>query len=72
MLENVQRRATKLVPELADLAYEEILRQLELLTLAYRRLQGDLIEVYKIMSGKCDADVCREGEQSTGHPLKFF
>ena len=78
MLENVQRRATKLVPGLSDLGYEDRLRRLKLPTLAYRRLRGDLIEVYKVMSGKYDPDVCkglinrREGERSTGHPLKFF
>ena len=77
-LENVQRRATKLVPGLADLEYEERLKRLRLPTLAYRRLRGDLIEVYKILSGKYDSDVCeglidrREGERSTGHPLKIF
>ena len=78
MLENVQRRATKLVPGLEDLSYEERLRELKLPTLAYRRLRGDLIEVFKIMSGKCDSVVCeglivkREGERSSGHPLKIF
>ena len=78
MLENVQRRATKLIPGLKDLTYEERLRALKLPTLAYRRLRGDLIQVYKIMSGKCDREVCeglivrREGERSSGHPLKIF
>ena len=78
MLENVQRRATKLVPGLAELEYEERLKRLKLPTLAYRRLRGDLIEVYKIMSGKYDSDVCegliarRVEERSTGHPLKIF
>ena len=60
MLENVQRRATQLVPELKELNYEERLRTLKLPTLAYRRLRGDLIEVYKIMSGKCDSECCED------------
>ena len=49
-IENVQRRATKLVPELKDLSYKERLQKLNLPSLKYRRLRGDLIEVYKIMT----------------------
>ncbi len=36
-IENVQRRATKLIPELSDMPYEDRLRELSLPTLAYRR-----------------------------------
>ena len=46
-LEKVQRRATKRVPSLAGLKYEERLRKLKLPTLIYRRIRGDLINVYK-------------------------
>ena len=35
-LENVQRRATKLIPGLKDMTYEHRLRKLKLPTLAYR------------------------------------
>ena len=55
-LEIVQRRATKQVPELKGLSYEERLKKLNLFSLRYRRLRGDMIEVYKIMSGKYDED----------------
>ena len=48
-VKNVQRRATKLVPRLKDLSYEERLRTLNLPTLAYKRSRGDLIETYKIL-----------------------
>lgn len=54
LLEKVQRRATKRVPGLQDLTYTERLKHLKLPTLAYRRLRGDMIEVYKIMSGIYD------------------
>jgi hypothetical protein len=36
------------------LSYEEHLRKLELPTLSYRRLGGDMIEVYKIIQGHYD------------------
>ena len=46
-IENVQIRATKLVDGLGNLTYSERLRKLGLPTLAYRRLRGDLIEMFK-------------------------
>ena len=51
MLEKIQRRATKLVPELRDLTYEERLKECGLTTLETRRLRGDQIEVFKILIG---------------------
>lgn len=48
-----------MVAQLKDLCYEG-LRGFNLLTLANRRSQGDLIEVYKINSEKDDQD-CTEG-----------
>ena len=46
-IKNVQIRATKLVDGLNKLSYSERLRKLNLPTLVYRRLRGDLIEMYK-------------------------
>ena len=51
MLEKIQRRATKLIPELRDLTYEEQLKECGLTTLETRRLRGDQIEVFKILNG---------------------
>ena len=48
-LENVQKRATKLIVK--KLHYEERLRRLKLPTLKYRRIRGDMIELYKIFAG---------------------
>ena len=50
-LEKVQKRATKRIPELRDKAYEERLERLELTTLEERRIRGDSIETFKILSG---------------------
>ena len=46
MLEKIQRRATKLIPGLRDLTYEERLKECGLTT-----LRGDQIEVFKILNG---------------------
>ena len=46
MLENVQKRATKMIDGYSNLDYEERLRRLNLPTLVYRRACGDMIEVY--------------------------
>ena len=43
MIENIQRRATKLIPGLSDLSYEDRLRRLKLPSMAYRRSRGDMI-----------------------------
>ena len=52
VLEKVQRRATKLVTSIKHLSYEDRLRKLKLPTLKYRRLRGDLIEVFKIITNQ--------------------
>ena len=46
-IEKVQMRATKIVDGLQNLSYSERLKKLNLPTLAYRRLRGDLIEMFK-------------------------
>ena len=51
LLEGVQRRFTKCIPELSKLPYEMRLKNLNLTTLETRRIRGDLIEVYRIMNG---------------------
>ena len=53
-LEKVQRRATKLIglSGYSKLSYEQRLRKLNLTTLHTRRQREDLIEAYKIITGK--------------------
>ena len=48
-IEKVQRRATKMVPSIRDLPYQERLKQLKLPSLHHRRRRGDMIQVFKIM-----------------------
>ena len=47
LIEGVQKRGTMLVDGFKDLEYNERLRLLGLETLSYRRLRGDMIEVFK-------------------------
>jgi len=56
-LEKVQKRATKLISSLKHNSYEERLRILHLPTLKFRRIKGDMIEVYKILTGIYDSSV---------------
>jgi hypothetical protein len=56
-IERVQRRATKLVRQCQNMSYKERLIYLNLPTLSYRRVRGDMIEVYKILTNKVDSVV---------------
>ena len=76
VLENAQRRATRLVPELRGLSYKERLEKLNLSTLEYRRKRFDLIQVFKIIHGLDDIDMnlfftFTENNQLRGHNLKL-
>ncbi len=51
ILEQVQRRATKMVREIRHLSYEERLLANNLTTLENRRIRGSLIDYYKIEKG---------------------
>ena len=53
-IEKIQRRATKLVISLKKLPYKECLLRLNLYTLKYRRLRGDMIKVFKIVHNVYD------------------
>ena len=50
-LEQVQRRATRMIPGISHLPYPERLKNLQLPTLEYRRKRADLIQTYKILRG---------------------
>jgi len=72
-LEQIQRRAATLVHGLRKCTYQERLAFLGLTTLKTRRLRGDLIETYKILTHKEHTDpnqffkLCDSGHNLRGH-----
>lgn len=78
MVEAVQHRATRMVPGMAKLSYEERLRKMDLPTLVYRRNRGDAIEAFKYLKGSYRVD-CSEmlplhetaGMTTRGHRMKL-
>ena len=76
LLEKVQRRATKLIPELQHMCYSDRLKALNLTTLENRRIRGDLIQVFRIIKGfdKVAADnlfSVSHSSRTRGHTLKL-
>ena len=57
LIENVQRRATKQLACCKGMEYEERLKYLDLPCLEYRRLRGDMIEVYKMANSHYDEEI---------------
>jgi len=74
MIENIQRRATKLSPAIRDLTYEERLKILDLPSLYYRRARGDIIETFKHMTGRYTVDASYlklDNNNTRGHIYKL-
>jgi len=75
VLEKVQKRATRLLPSLRNLPYDQRLIKLDLPTLSYRRVRGDMIETYKILKGMFDISACPQPapcRKTRGHNLKLY
>ena len=49
-MEKLQRRATKIIPEIRNHSYHQRFKELDLISLVQRRLQGQLIEVFKYLN----------------------
>ncbi len=62
-IEAIQHRATRLVPGMADLDYETRLSRLHLPSLSFRRMRGDMIEMYKY---------CKDYYQVDQDPFKLY
>ena len=77
LLQSVQQRATRMIPDLTHMDYSNRLRVLNITTLETRRLRADLLEVFKIFNRiesilptdffDTDKALCA----TRGHPLKI-
>jgi len=65
-IEKVQKRATKLVINLKKISYTNRLQRLKLRSLKYRRLRGDMMEVFKMTHNTYDPDVSLKLEYNLG------
>ena len=55
-LEKIQKRAISMVSNFKAKSYEDKLREAGMITLEARRLRGDMLEMFKIMTGKENVD----------------
>ena len=75
-IESIQRRATKMVQGLQDKSYEDRLKYLDLPSLRFRRVRGDMINVYKYVHEVYKVDSSHllplnDTNRTRGHPFKL-
>jgi len=74
LIENVQRRATKIIPGMKDKDYAARLKEFKIPSMNYRRERGDMIEVYKYTHDFYDTPLLLtrdNGNRTRGHSLKM-
>jgi hypothetical protein len=75
LIEGVLRRATKLIPNMKDLPYEERLVKMKIPSMHYRRLRDDMIQTWKYVHNKYIVDyspfVLDSESRVRGHSLKL-
>ena len=73
-IEKIQRRFTKSITQYCDLSYSQRLQSLNLPTLKFRRLRGDLLQTYKIINKE---DIMKDifqfntDDRTRGHSCKM-
>ena len=79
LIEQVQRNYSKCIIGLKDLTYKDRLVALNLPSLEFRRVRGDLIEVYKILNNIYDPittknllTLCSKDLPTRSHPYKLL
>ena len=73
-MEGVQRRATKIIPNLHNKPYQERLQKLKLYSMEYRRKRGEMIQVYKIIDRVEPTHFFKQmhSRNTRGHNMKLF
>ena len=74
LIEGVLRRATKIIPGMKDLEYQQRLEKAKIPSMRYRRERGDMIEVYKYTHGFYNTPppfTLETGSTTRGHQLKI-
>lgn len=75
-LKLIERRFTKIIPNIKDLTYNERLKRLGLPSIKYRQIRADLIQTYKIIH-RIDNLTCSDffhfsNNQTRNSKLKLF
>ena len=58
-IEKIQRRGTKMIPEIRNQSYHQRIQNVDLISLAQRRLRRQLIEVFKYLNRFTTASACK-------------